>query len=118
MYYVLHKTAEGKITASAAAAETLVLAAADALDALVDSNSQVDADAVAQAAVIGTPDERMGQVGKAFVVREGGGPAIEESELIGWCKQRMAGYKVPRSIVFLEALPLGATGKVMKDRLE
>ncbi len=74
--------------------------------------------AVAQAAVIGTPDERMGQVGKAFVVLDDGAAELAESDLISWCKQRMAGYKVPRAIVFLEALPLGATGKVMKDRLE
>lgn len=70
--------------------------------------------AVAQVAVVGVPDERLGQVGKAFVVAAG---PISEPELIGWAKTRMAGYKVPRFVQFREALPLNATGKVMKDQL-
>ena len=71
--------------------------------------------AVAQAAVIGVPDERLGQVGKAFVVPKG---PVTEEQLITWSRSRMAGYKVPRSIAFLEELPLSATGKVMKDQLK
>lgn len=70
--------------------------------------------AVAQAAVIGIPDERMGQVGKAFVVRKG---EVGADELIAWCRDRMAGFKVPRAVQFLDSLPLNATGKVMKDQL-
>jgi acyl-CoA synthetase (AMP-forming)/AMP-acid ligase II len=70
--------------------------------------------AVAQAAVIGVPDERMGQVGKAFVVlRE----PLTADELIEWSRLRMAGFKVPRTVEFLTELPLNATGKVMKDLL-
>ena len=70
--------------------------------------------AVEQAAVIGVPDERLGQVGKAFVVAKG---EVTGDELISWSRDRMAGFKVPRFVEFLDALPLNATGKVQKDRL-
>ena len=69
---------------------------------------------VAQAAVIGVPDERLGQVGKAFVVRKG---PVSADELIAWSRDRMAGFKAPRYVDFLDELPLNATGKVMKDQL-
>jgi acyl-CoA synthetase (AMP-forming)/AMP-acid ligase II len=70
--------------------------------------------AVAQVAVIGVPDGRLGQVGKAFVVARG---EVTATELIAWSRDRMAGFKVPRYVEFRDALPLNATGKVMKDRL-
>ncbi|WP_040796883.1 FadD3 family acyl-CoA ligase [Nocardia higoensis] len=70
--------------------------------------------AVEQVAVIGVPDERLGQVGRAYVVSN---TTVREEDLLAWAKQRMAGYKVPRSVRFLDRLPLNATGKVQKDRL-
>jgi acyl-CoA synthetase (AMP-forming)/AMP-acid ligase II len=70
--------------------------------------------AVAQVAVIGVPDERLGQVGKAFVVLKA---PVSEVDLTSWCRDRMAGFKAPRSVEFLGELPLNATGKVMKDQL-
>ena len=70
--------------------------------------------AVGQVAVIGVPDERLGQVGKAFVVRSG---PVTAEDLIAWSRERMAGFKVPRFVEFLAELPLNATGKVMKDQL-
>jgi acyl-CoA synthetase (AMP-forming)/AMP-acid ligase II len=70
---------------------------------------------ITQAAVIGIPDERLGEVGMAFVVtRTGSGSA---SDVIGWCRNEMANYKVPRVVEFVDAIPVNATGKVMKDAL-
>jgi len=72
--------------------------------------------AIAQVAVIGIPDARMGEVGCACVVlREG--RALEEGELIAWSRERMANYKVPRQVRLLPALPLNASAKVAKNEL-
>lgn len=73
---------------------------------------------VSQVAVIGVPDARMGQVGKAFVVRSAAADQLCEAELVAWSRDRMAGFKVPRSVCFVDALPLNATGKVDKAQLE
>jgi acyl-CoA synthetase (AMP-forming)/AMP-acid ligase II len=71
---------------------------------------------IEQVAVIGVPDERLGEVGKAFVVLRPG-PPIDVSEIVEWAREQMANYKVPRSVELLDALPLNATGKVVKDEL-
>jgi len=69
--------------------------------------------AVGQVAVVGVPDERLGEVAKAFVVPRAGATA-DEAELIAWSRAHMANYKVPRSVEVVDALPLNATGKVLK----
>jgi acyl-CoA synthetase (AMP-forming)/AMP-acid ligase II len=71
---------------------------------------------IAQVAVIGVPDERMGEVGAAFVVPRAGA-ALSPSEVIGWARTRMSNYKVPRSVDICAALPTNDVGKVMKDAL-
>jgi acyl-CoA synthetase (AMP-forming)/AMP-acid ligase II len=71
---------------------------------------------VAQVAVIGVPDDRLGEVGHAFVVVHDG-PPIEPAEIIEWARGEMANFKVPRAVELLDALPVNATGKVVKDAL-
>lgn len=75
-------------------------------------------DGVAQAYAAGVPDERLGEVGWAWVVRAEGS-SVTETELLRHCRERLAGFKVPRRLVFLAAedLPKTATGKVQKYRL-
>ena len=71
---------------------------------------------VSQAAVVGMPDERLGEVGMAFVVaRPGTQP--DPDEIVAWCRERMANYKVPRRVEVVDALPLNASGKVLKYEL-
>jgi acyl-CoA synthetase (AMP-forming)/AMP-acid ligase II len=71
---------------------------------------------IAQVAVIGVPDDRLGEVAAAFVVLHEG-PAIEPAEIVGWARGEMANFKAPRTVEILDALPLNATGKVVKDEL-
>ena len=73
---------------------------------------------VAQAAVIGVPDERMGEVGCAFVVPRPGTDATGlAEELLAWSREQMANYKVPRHVEVTDALPTNASGKVLKTEL-
>jgi acyl-CoA synthetase (AMP-forming)/AMP-acid ligase II len=72
---------------------------------------------VGQSAVVGVPDERMGEVPVAFVVPVVGSDPVGEQELIEWARARMANFKVPRQVRFVEALPLNASGKVLKHEL-
>lgn len=72
--------------------------------------------AVLQCAVIGVPDEKWGEVGKAVVVLRPGLAATEE-ELLEHCRSRLARYKVPKSVAFVDALPLSAAGKILKREL-
>jgi acyl-CoA synthetase (AMP-forming)/AMP-acid ligase II len=72
---------------------------------------------VREVAVIGVPDERMGEIGKAFVVWDQAQGKPDQAALIAWCRDQMANYKVPRTIDFVDALPRNAMGKVEKFRL-
>lgn len=68
---------------------------------------------VARAAVIGVPDERMGEVARAFLVCDRDAQ-LTEDDVIAWSRENMANYKVPRSVRFLDELPMNAGGKVDK----
>ena len=72
--------------------------------------------AVSLVAVIGVPDDEMGEEVKAFVVLNEGAEVSKEA-LIAWTKERIAAYKYPRTIEFMTALPMSATGKILKKEL-
>jgi acyl-CoA synthetase (AMP-forming)/AMP-acid ligase II len=72
--------------------------------------------AVGRVAVIGVPDERLGEVGMAFVVPVPGA-SLEPAEVIAWARDAMANYKVPRAVEIVDDLPVNATGKVEKEVL-
>ncbi|MFF4700761.1 FadD3 family acyl-CoA ligase [Streptomyces chattanoogensis] len=71
---------------------------------------------IADVAVIGIPDPRLGEVGKAYAVRRPGS-SLTADDLIAWSRREMANYKVPREVEFVRELPRNASGKVVKRRL-
>jgi HIP---CoA ligase len=71
---------------------------------------------VAQAAVVGAPDDRFGEVSFAFVIREPGA-AVEANDVLDWTAARIANYKAPRGVAFVDAFPLTANGKVRRADL-
>ncbi|MEU9458584.1 MULTISPECIES: FadD3 family acyl-CoA ligase [unclassified Streptomyces] len=71
---------------------------------------------VADVAVVGVPDPRLGEVGRAYVVRRPGATTTAD-DLIAWSRREMANYKVPRAVEFMEQLPRNASGKVVKGEL-
>jgi acyl-CoA synthetase (AMP-forming)/AMP-acid ligase II len=73
-------------------------------------------DGIAQVAVVGVPDERMGEVGVAFVVPRPGA-TLDIDELHTWSREMMANYKVPRHFRIVDALPTNASGKIIKVEL-
>jgi acyl-CoA synthetase (AMP-forming)/AMP-acid ligase II len=71
---------------------------------------------VAQVAVVGVPEGRLGEVGFAWVIPRQGS-SLTEAELIAWCREKMANFKVPRHVKFVATLPLNSSGKVLKFEL-
>ncbi len=77
-------------------------------------------DEVGQVAVVGVPDERLGEVGCAYVVAPAGASADDPARaarVLSWARQAMANYKVPRYAAVVDALPVNASGKVLKREL-
>jgi long-chain acyl-CoA synthetase len=71
---------------------------------------------VSLAAVVGVPHDSHGEEIKAFVIRNQDA-SVTEDELVAWAKEQMAAYKYPRIVVFVDSLPMTATGKILKREL-
>jgi acyl-CoA synthetase (AMP-forming)/AMP-acid ligase II len=80
-------------------------------------NALLQHPAISQAAVIGIPDKRLGEVGMAFVILNPDQPAVRGEDIIAWCRDQMANYKVPRVVKVVNEFPLNASGKIQKDVL-
>jgi fatty-acyl-CoA synthase len=72
--------------------------------------------AVREVAVVGVPDDRWGEVPRAFVTLVPGA-SVDEAALIAWVRERLAPFKTPKSVVILPELPKGGTGKIQKQAL-
>lgn len=79
-------------------------------------NALSSLEGVAQVAVIGVEHERMGEIGKAYIVKAPGAE-LTEASVLGWCKENLANYKVPKIVEFIDAMPLNAAGKILKTTL-
>ena len=113
--------AEGNVTITDRVKDMYVVGGFNAYPAEIEAILRGH-EAVAQVAVVGVPDERMGEVGCAYVVPAP--PATGDADpdglgraILGWSRGVMANYKVPRSVVLVDALPVNASGKVLKREL-
>ena len=73
-------------------------------------------DGVAEVAVIGVPDDRLGEVGRAFVTPRPGA-AVDADAVLAHAREHLANFKVPRSVVVVESFPRNASGKILKREL-
>jgi acyl-CoA synthetase (AMP-forming)/AMP-acid ligase II len=73
-------------------------------------------DGVVESAVVGVPDDRLGEVGKVYVVRRAGS-SLTEDDVIAYAKERVANFKVPRHVEMVDSLPRNLAGKVLKREL-
>ncbi len=71
---------------------------------------------VSEAAIIGVPDDKWGEAGKAVIVLKAG-ETLEETAVVAHCTANLARYKVPQTVEFIDELPRNATGKVLKREL-
>lgn len=76
----------------------------------------IEHQAIAQTAVVGIADERMGEVGCAFITLKPG-HELDEPTLIAWCRERMANYRVPRHVRIVSEMPVNASNKIVKAEL-
>ncbi|MNJ44921.1 Long-chain-fatty-acid--CoA ligase FadD13 [compost metagenome] len=79
-------------------------------------NAIVNLTGVAQAAVIGIPSDKWGETVHAVIILKPGA-SVSADDVVAHCRERIAGYKVPRSIEFRDALPMSSVGKVLKNEL-
>lgn len=94
----------------------LIVSGGENVSSVQVENALMSHPAVFEAAVVGMPDERWGEVPQAWVALRPGGEATER-ELIDWVRERLAHFKAPKQVVFVTELPKGGTGKILKQDL-
>ena len=102
----------GNVTITDRLKDMFIVGGFNAYPAEIEAHAAV-AHGVAQVAVVGVPDERMGEVGWPIVVPPPASPARLAQNVMRWARDTMANYKVPRQVVLVEACPLNARGKVL-----
>ncbi|MGW2313856.1 FadD3 family acyl-CoA ligase [Actinomadura luteofluorescens] len=106
----------GNLTITGRTKEMFVVGGFNVYPAEVE-NALARHDAVAESGVVGVPDARMGEVGRAYVRLRPGRTATQD-ELVAHCRERLANFKVPREVVFVDDLPKTASGKIWRVKLK
>ncbi len=94
----------------------LIISGGENISSVEVENALTEHPAVLEAAVVGVPDERWGEVPRAFVALRSGSDASPD-ELVAFVRARLAHFKAPKDVRIVDALPRGGTGKVLKTVL-